>query len=118
MRGNIYFVKMPEYTTTSHHSCEMGYRPIVVVSNDRGNNTNDIVMACPITTRIKHISCNVDVGWSLDGRPSQVLCNQIVTLPRSELRYQRGYLTRDEMRRVNIAMCIALDIKTNFEEVR
>lgn len=117
MRGEVYFVKMPEHIS-AQHSCETGYRPVVVVSNDRGNNTNDIVMACPITTRIKHLSCNVDIDWNVDGRPSQVLCNQIVTLPRAEFKYKRGHLTRDEMRRVNVAMCIALDIKTNYEEIR
>lgn len=117
MRGNVYFVRMPEHKTSVKHSCEWGYRPVVVVSSDRGNSTNDIVMACPITTKIKHLSCNVDVDWTADGRPSQVLCNQIVTLPRLELRYYKGHLTEDDMRRVNIAMLISLGIKVNYEEI-
>lgn len=118
MRGEIYFVKMPEHTTTSRHSCEWGYRPVVVVSSEIGNRTADIVMACPVTTRIKRLSCNVDINWSLDGRQSQVLCNQIVTLPKAELRFCRGRLTPDELRNVNNAMLISLGIRANYEEVK
>ena len=118
MRGEIYFVKMPEHTTVSKHSCEWGHRPVVVVSSEAGNRSSDIVMACPITTRIKHLSCNVDIEWSLDGRESQVLCNQIITLPKSELRFCRGRLSTDDLRKVNIGMLISLGIQVNYEEVR
>ena len=118
MRGEIYFVKMPEHTTTSKHSCEWGYRPVVVVSSEAGNRSADIVMACPITTKVKTLSCNVNIAWSLDGRQSQVLCNQIITLPKSEMRFCRGKLSAKEMRDINIAMLVSLGIRVNYEEVR
>ena len=118
MRGAIYFVKMPEHKTVQRHSCEQGYRPVVVVSSHVGNRTSDIVMVCPITTKIKELSCNVKIGWSMDGRPSQVLCNQIVTIPKSELVYRRGFVTLEEQKQIDIAMCISLGININYNEVK
>ena len=118
MRGAIYFVKMPEHKTVQRHSCEQGYRPVVVVSSHVGNRTSDIVMVCPITTKIKELSCNVKIGWSMDGRPSQVLCNQIVTIPKSELVYRRGFVTLEEQKQIDIAMCISLGININHNEVK
>jgi mRNA interferase MazF len=117
-RGAIYFVKMPEHNTTEPHSCERGFRPVVIVSSRVGVKTSDIVMVCPITTKIKEKSCNVKIGWNLDGRPSQILCNQIVTVPKSELKYKSGYITLEEQKRVDIAMCISLGININYSEVR
>lgn len=117
MRGCIYFVEMPEHKSTEH-SCESGFRPVLVVSSRAGNKTSDVVMACPITTRIKHLSCNVDIGWSTDGRPSQVLCNQIVTLPKAELKHHVGYITLEEQKKVDIAMCISLGINIDYNEVK
>ena len=116
MRGDIYFVKMPEHINTSKHSCERGYRPVVVVSSETGNKSSDIVMACPITTKIKSLSCNVKIHWSINDKPSQVLCNQIVTLPKSELLYKRGSVTLEEQKRIDIAMCISLGVKDYVSE--
>lgn len=118
MRGNIYFVKMPEHKTILNHSCESGYRPVVVVSSHAGNRTSDIVMVCPITTKIKRLSCNVDIGWSNNGKQSQVLCNQIITLPKSALLYKRGFVTLKEQKQIDIAMLISLGINVNYNEVQ
>ena len=118
MRGTIYFVRMPEHKTTQAHSCERGYRPVVVVSSHAGNRTSDIVMACPITTKIKDLSCNVKIGWTLDGRQSQVLCNQIVTMPKSEFVYKRGYVTLEEQKQIDIAMLKSLGINVDYNEVK
>lgn len=117
MRGNIYFVRMPDHRAQTH-SCERGYRPVVVVSSHAGNRTSDIVMVCPITTKVKHLSCNVDIGWSMDTRQNQVLCNQIVTIPKSELMYPRGRISLEEQKKVDIALCISLGINIDYSEVR
>ena len=110
MRGEIYFVRIPEHKTPKH-SFDCGYTHVVIVSSEAGNNSSDIVMACPITTKIKELSCNVKLGWSADYRPSQVLCNQIFTLPKSELKVCNGTLTSEELEKVNNAMLISLGIR-------
>lgn len=108
-RGEIYFVEMPKHRAPVH-SCMKGYRPVVVVSSPIGNESSDIVMVCPITTKIKHHTCNVDIGWSMDGRPSQVLCNQITTIPQAELAHRRGCVTPEEQLSIDIAMFMSLGI--------
>ncbi len=119
MRGAIYFVNVPEQKTMERHSCERGYRPVVVVSSHKGNKTSDIVMVCPITTKIKHLSCNADIGWSMEGyKQSQVLCNQIMTLPKAELVECVGHITLKEQKRVDIAMLISLGINIDYKDVK
>lgn len=117
MRGSIYFTNMPKQNVTTH-SCQSGRRPVLVVSSNIGNRTNSVVMVCPMTTKIKHLSCNVDVEWTCDGRPSQVLCNQIMTMPKDELQQYCGHITLEEQKRVDIAMCISLGINIDYSKVR
>jgi mRNA-degrading endonuclease toxin of MazEF toxin-antitoxin module len=116
-RGNVYMVKMPEQNNDIPHSVEQGWRPVVVVSSEVGCRTSGIVMVCPITTKIKKLSCNVDTTWTSSGKPSQILCNQIVTMPKAEMVNYKGYIPKEEMRNVNIAMLLSLGIKVNYQEV-
>lgn len=102
--------KMPSYFTNTHHSCESGVRPVVVVSSNVGNRTADIVMVCPITHSIKPLSCNATVGWSKDGRTSQVLCNQVITLPKESLKEYCGFINSQDQREVERALCISFGI--------
>ena len=118
IRGNIYFINMPRYDTTAQHSCEQGHRPVVVVSSNAGNRTSSIAMVCPITTKNKQLSCNVDIGWNVNGGKSQVLCNQITTVPRAILTDCVGHLNKEEMCRIDIALLISLGIKVNYNEVK
>lgn len=117
MRGNIYFVRMPRQQI-KEHSCEIGRRPVVVVSSNPGNRTSRVVMVCPITTKIKNISCNVNINWSTITVPMQVLCNQITTIPIEALGELVGILTETDMRNVNIGILKSLGIKLNYEEVK
>lgn len=110
MRGQIFWAKLPQQTNTVKHSVEWGYRPVVVVSNDRGNTTSNIVMIAPITTKIKQLSCNVNISWSATGQQSQVLCNQIMTMPKALMVNPRGKLTADELKAIDKAICISLSI--------
>jgi mRNA-degrading endonuclease toxin of MazEF toxin-antitoxin module len=109
---------MPKQHTDGGHSCERGYRPVVVVSSHIGNKTSDIVMVCPITTKIKRRSCNVEIGWTHNGKPSQVLCNQVMTMPKSEFVHQQGYVTLKEQKQIDIALCISLGINIDYNDIR
>ena len=116
-RGDVYMVQMPIQDNTIPHSVEQGYRPVVVVSSEVGCRTSGIVMVCPITTKIKKLSCNVDTSWTAYGRPSQILCNQIVTMPKSQMVNYKGFVPKDEMQKVNVAMLVSLGIRVNYQEV-
>jgi len=110
VRGQIFWARLPQQTNQLKHSVEWGYRPVVVVSSEKGNTTSSIVMIAPITTKIKPLSCNVNISWSATGQQSQVLCNQIMTMPKALMEHPRGQLTDDEMEQVNKAICISLGI--------
>lgn len=116
-KGNIFYTTMPTHETDIPHSCEKGYRPCVVVSSNVGNHTGRVALICPITTKIKKLSCNVDIAWTKDGRPSQVLCNHITAVPMETLTVYVGNLSSDELREVNVAMLKSLGIRLNYNEV-
>ena len=117
-RGQILYAFMPPSPVVEANSVQAGWRPVVVVSSPAGLRTSSIVMVCPVTTKIKNLSCNVPINWR--GRQSQVLCNQITTVARDSLSEPYGgcgILTREEMRQVDIAMLLSLGVRVNFEEV-
>lgn len=108
-RGNIFWCNLPQHQV-QNHSVEKGYRPVVIISSLMGALNSDILMVCPLTTKIKELSVNVKISWSKDDRQSQVLCNQIMTVPKIALGKQIGNLTDTEIDDVNTAMLISLGI--------
>ena len=75
-------------------------------------------MVCPITTKVKKLSCNVDIEWNVNGKQSQILCNQIITIPQAYLKTRVGRISLAEQRKVDVAMCISLGINIDYNEVR
>lgn len=110
-RGDIYFVELPN-AFGGVNSVERGRRPVVVVSSDIGCRTAPVVMVAPLTTKIKRLSCNVDVNWTNGHRQSQVLCNQLTTIPKAAFTDDgfAGYLSADELSRVDDAILISLGL--------
>lgn len=115
-RGDIYNCTLPEHNV-NRHSVTTGYRPVVIVSSAAGLLNTDIVTICPLTTRLKTHSVNVDVSWSKDDKyRSQVLCNQIITIPRASLQNRIGALTEQEMIDVTSAIAMSLGIVPAFRK--
>lgn len=110
-RGDIYFVNLPN-VFKSLNSVERGRRPVAVVSSDIGCKTAPIVMVAPITTKVKKLSCNVNIAWTYAYKPNQVLCNQLMTVPKTELEDTDfvGSLTEEELDKVDEAILISLGI--------
>ena len=110
MRGGVYYALMPMQSDPSG-SVQQGRRPVVVVSSEIGCKTASVVMVCPLTTKHKKLSCNVDINFTNGmGVSSQVLCNQIQTVPVSALSRCYYTLSDDEMHAVDTAICISLGI--------
>lgn len=109
-RGNVYIVSLPKEKQYFVQSCEEGTRPCVVVSSPAGCISAPVVMVCPITTKLKELSCNVNVDWTADGRPSQVLCNQIITVPREALQRYKGKISPEDMKKVDKALKLSLGV--------
>ena len=109
-RGEIYYAKMPIYTTERPNCCEHGYRPCVVVSSDVGNRTSRVLLVCPITTKLKKLSCNVNIEWTKNEKASQVLCNHIMAMPVEALSECRSKVTDEELQEINIGIIKSLGI--------
>ena len=103
-RGSIFYCNLPEIQ--GYHSVEKGYRPVVIVSSLAGIISSDIVMVCPLTTKRKKLSCNVDITYG----NSQILCNQIMTVPKRALTVRIGRISEKEMLEMDTAILVSLGI--------
>lgn len=106
-RGSIWYVNLPGFD----RSCvQRGFRPVVIVSSLAGNLSSDLVLVCPFTTKIKELSVNVSVKPITGDTPTQVLCSQITTVPKSALVNHVGDLDEIDMNKVDTGILIALGL--------
>lgn len=114
VKGDVFWANLPKYNQSSVQS---GTRPVVVVSSLKGNLSSDIVMIAPLTTRIKPLCVNADIDFKIDDRQSQVLCNQIQTVPKSALFNYAGHVSYSDMEKIEKAILISLGIAKPVVEV-
>lgn len=105
LRGEVYLVDLGK----PRGSVQGGYRPAVVVQNNLGNSYSDTVIVSAVTSRDHpvqptHFSINLDT-------PSMVLCEQIQTIPKKDLKKKIYYLSGEEMEKLDHALRSSLDIK-------
>ena len=106
-KGDVFWATLPKYNQSSVQS---GTRPVVVVSSLKGNLNSDVVMICPLTTKIKPLCVNADIEFRLEDRPSQVLCNQIQTVPKSALFNYAGHMSYADIDKIEAGILISLGI--------
>lgn len=104
-RGDVFFCKS---NTASEGSVESKNRPVVVVSNDKGNSTSTTCVVCPITSR-DETTLPVHVKYHTD-KPQVILCEQIKTVTMNSLRDYYGHLSDEIMKKVDKALRIQLDL--------
>lgn len=108
-RGDVYYVELGKL---HNGSIQDGYRPCVIIQNDVGNKYSPCVIVAPLTSRTKkNIPTHVNVGID-DGLFSEsiVLCEQIQTRSKSDLRGFICHLTDKKMTEVNKALVISLGL--------
>jgi mRNA interferase MazF len=108
-RGEIYWADLPE----GDGSAQAGTRPVVVVSNDVNNQHSPVVVVAALTRTIpaKQYPQNVHLPA---GAPLQdagtILCNQLFTLDKSDLREYRATLDANQIPRLDAALATALGL--------
>lgn len=112
-RGDIWWM------LDTHHKPQdtrliRGDRPVIVVSNDVGNQTSSTITVVPLSASPARIArgdgyCNnvLLLGY---GQPSMALPGQVLSVDRSDLQCYVGRLTDTDMRRVDDALHKALGI--------
>lgn len=106
-KGSVYWANLHKYQQSSVQS---GVRPVVVISSMRGSLSSDVIMVAPLTTRIKPLSINANIDFMIDSRPSQVLCSQIQTVPKSALFNYVGEVSVKDLEEIEKCILIALGI--------
>lgn len=108
-RGQIYYASIPDLG-----GCvQRGTRPVVIVSNNIGNQHSQIVTVVPITSKSKkEFPTNFDV--LLPGVHGTVLCNHIYTLPKETLGDFIGCLSSFYLKELKRCLVVALDLEGQY----
>jgi mRNA interferase MazF len=113
-RGDIFFVELPPPPGGSGHE-QTGYRPVIVVSSERTQSDNPMVLAIPLTTnqaaiRFPHafqIAPSPQNGLS---EVSVAMVFQLAAIDKRRLRRRVGSLEQYYMQQVNQELASALDL--------
>ncbi len=82
---------------------QAGYRPVVIISGNVLNKYLDIVIACPLTTKIKNYKGNIVLqpdGQNGLSEPSEVLVFHIRSLSKSRLVKKLGTITQNQLNEI------------------
>lgn len=109
MRGEVYWVE----SDTLSIERKIG-RPAVIVSSDRGNVSCPQIIGLFMTTKQKFGIINVPVD--VNGRPSWVQCNYVITIDKARLGNYMCTLTEDEMVEINRGMRVALGLAQQTDD--
>jgi len=84
-------------------------RPAVVVSNDSANRNLNRLQAVPLTSSIDRLY-PAEVYITFDGKTNKAMADQITTVAKERLRGKIGELTNVDIRAVEQAIRIQLDL--------
>lgn len=108
-KGQVLWVDLPDVESGS---VQKGRRPVVVISNNKGNQFSPVILVAPLTSRKKkHLPTHVDVfanesnGIKSD---STVLCEQLFTIDKSSILDSIGRVSEEVITKINKALCISL----------
>ena len=106
-RGDIYLVKRGDPRDPKKQ------RPFVIVSRSSlMDSAFPTVVCAPVTSKLAQgLATQVNVG-ELSGlkHDSAILCDALVSIPKSALTDYRGHLSADEVIELDDALAIALDL--------
>ena len=109
-RGEIFYADLSPVIGSE----QGGIRPVIIIQNDIGNRYSPTVVVAAITSQINKAKLPTHVEISSEeyvlNRDSVVLLEQIRTLDKRRLKEKIGHMTEEDMRKVNKALIISLDL--------
>lgn len=115
-RGNIYFADLDPIKGSE----QGGYRPVLIIQNNIGNEYSPTVIVAPITSRPKtklptHVPVKEMKGLE---KNSAVLLEQVRTLDKNRLDDYLGSLNRYAMAKVDEAIRISMGVRKQDKPIR
>ena len=104
-RGDVYWVALDPSIGTEIRKT----RPAVVVSNDSANAFGMRIVVLPVTSNVSSLFPG-EALVSVGGKPCRVLGDQVRSIDKRRLRGRVGSLSREDLRAVDGALRITLDL--------
>ena len=108
-RGEIYYADLSPVIGSE----QGGYRPVLILQNNKGNKYSTTVIVAPISSRMtkNDLPTHVIIEPIFLEKKSVILLEQIRTIDKKRIDERLGCLSSDTMEKVNIAIQTSLDIK-------
>ncbi|MBS4893795.1 MAG: type II toxin-antitoxin system PemK/MazF family toxin [Veillonella parvula] len=116
LKGDIWYVDLP----SNGDNLQSGRRPAIIVSNNIANKFSPVIQVVALTTKMAkakipthvHLRVNESFGIKQD---SIALCEQIISINKKNLVDKIGLLDEKNLRRIDEAMSLQLQIERNIE---
>ena len=109
-RGEIFYADLSPVIGSE----QGGIRPVIIIQNDIGNRYSPTVIVAAITSQINKAKWPIHVEISSEAyglnRDSVVLLEQIRTLDKRRLKEKIGHMTADDMKKVDKALAVSLNL--------
>ena len=108
-RGEIYYADLSPVIGSE----QGGYRPVLILQNNKGNKYSTTGIVAPISSRMtkNDLPTHVIIEPIFLEKKSVILLEQIRTIDKKRIDERLGCLSSDTMEKVNIAIKTSLDIK-------
>lgn len=108
-KWDVYFAELK-----GNGSVENGKRPVIIMSNDIGNELANTVCVIPLTSKVdkKPLPTHVYINDPILRKPSLALTEQIRVIDKTELSFKIGNLKNEELRnKVSVAQLYSLGME-------
>lgn len=108
VRGEVYYADLSPVIGSE----QGGYRPVLVVQNNKGNRFSTTVIVAPISSKLTKNHLPTHVVIELEGlqKKSVILLEQLRTIDKRRIREKVGKVNEAMMQEVNMAMRTSLDL--------
>lgn len=108
-RGEIYYADLSPVVGSE----QGGYRPVLILQNNKGNRYSTTVIVAPISSRMtkNDLPTHVMIETGFLEKKSVILLEQIRTIDKKRIDEKLGSLSQEIMDKVNRAIKTSLDIK-------
>ena len=115
-RGDIFYYNFGIHSITDRN-IETKQRPVVIVSNDIGNNNGPTVIIAPITTRDISTCKPWQVAYKDGDRHQVILCEQLRCVNSASLFNYLGRLDEHILAQVDVALSLELNLDTTSRSI-